>query len=642
MNVLMFTNTFVPHVGGVTRSVLTLKRELERRGHRVLVVAPSYEGHRQDEPGVLRVPSVQHLAGKGYATPIPMSRRIRDEIEAFGPDIIHTHHPFLLGDTGLRTAASLGVPSVYTAHTRYDFYLGPAAAKDGRLARMMRELTCGFSNIADAVIAPSESMRDLLRKGGVIVPVQVVPTGIDLARLGAGDRAGMRAQLGLGPEDFLVGHLGRLADEKNLDFLAEAVVRFLVEEPRARFVVAGTGPKREAMRAAFTDRGLGDRLILLGHFDPSEVAACYAAMDVFAFASLSETQGLVVAEAMAAGTPVVALDAPGVRESLAFGGGTLLPSETGPDGFAKALAAVAGRSASDRATARAGARQAAQRFSIASMGDAVEALYHELITAGHKTETDDSRAWEANWKGIATEADLVENMLRAIGTAVAPEPAARSTDWEAGHAGRGLAVAALSFFWAALLRAWRASWRVDARQEARLDAEIAAGAPIIALFWHGNYLPLFPLMAGHGALVATSRSFRGAVIAGIARRFGYRTVQVGPATGKASDCLRAELARPGGMVAIAADGPLGPRHEVKPGAIAIAARTGAKIMPVAAIPSARIRIASRWDLMELPLPFSRVELRVGKAIAPATIGETNVEAEAAKIGARLLALRPDL
>lgn len=640
MNVVMFTNTFVPHVGGVTRSVLTLRQELERRGHRVLIVAPTYEGHRRDQPGVLRMPAIQILARQGYATPIPMARHIRDEIEAFAPDIIHSHHPFLLGDTGLRLAASLGVPSVFTAHTRYDFYLGPASAKDGRLALMMRELTCGFANIADAVIAPSESMEDLLRQGGVTSPVHVIPTGIDLARLGAGDRAGMRVQLGIGAEEFLVGHVGRLADEKNLDYLAEAVALFLAREPRARFVVAGTGPKRETLRQAFASRGLAGRLILLGHLDPNDVAACYAAMDVFAFASFSETQGLVVAEAMAAGTPVVALDAPGVRETLSAGGGVLLAATTDPRGFADALAAIAGQAPDAVAAQRKRARQAAERFSIPAMGDAVETLYRSLIAAERKEVSESRRLWESNWSGIATEADLVENMLRAIGAALAPPRAMRSTDWEAGRPLRRLAVALLSAIWAALLRTWRASLRIDAREAEKLDAEIATGSALIALFWHGNYLPLVPLMAGHGALVVSSRSFRGAVIAAIARRFGFRSVQVGPATGKASACLKTELARPGGMVAIAADGPLGPRHEVKRGAIAIAAKTGAKIVPVAAVAPARLRIAWRWDLLELPLPFARVTLRVGDAVAPGAAGGIDLDAEADRLRARLEALGP--
>lgn len=640
MNVVMFTNTFVPHVGGVTRSVLTLSQALEGRGNPVLIVAPTYEGHRQDQPGVLRVPAIQNLARQGYATPIPMARHIRDEIEAFSPDIIHAHHPFLLGDTGLRLAASLGVPSVFTAHTRYDFYLGPVTAKDGRLALMMRELTCGFANIADAVIAPSESMADLLQQGGVTSPVHVIPTGIDLARLGAGDRDGMRARLGIGPEERLVGHVGRLAGEKNLDYLAEAVALFLAREPRARFVVAGTGPKRETLRQVFAAHGLADRLILLGHLDPRDVAACYAAMDVFAFASFSETQGLVVAEAMAAGTPVVALDAPGVRESLSAGGGVVLAAETDPAGFADALASIAGQPPEEFAAQRAMARQAAAQFSIPAMGDAVEALYRGLISAEPKEAGESRRLWEVNWSGIATEADLVENMLRAIGAALAPPRAMRATDWEAGRPLRRLAVAVCAFIWAAALNGWRASWRLDAREAERLDAEIASGTALVALFWHGNYLPLFPVMAGHGALVASSRSFRGAVIAAIARRFGFRSVQVGPATGKASACLKAELARPGGMVAIAADGPLGPRHEVKRGAVAIAAKTGAKIVPVAAVARARLRIGWRWDLLELPLPFARVTLRVGEVLAPRATGGIDLDAEADLLRVRLEALRP--
>lgn len=635
----MFTNTFVPHLGGVTRSILTLQGELERRGHRVMIIAPSYNGHDHDTSGVIRVPSIHDVAG--YATPIPMARYIRDEIEAFGPDIVHAHHPFLLGDTALRTAASLGVPAVYSAHTRYDHYLGPSISDNGRLARLARELTNGFANLADAVIAPSESMRDLLQAGGVTSPIRIVPTGIDTDALKRGDGATMRARLGLGPETFVVGHLGRLSDEKNLDYLGEAVALFLAAHPTARFVLAGLGPKADTLRDLFAARGLARQVHLLGTLEGADLAGYYSAIDVFAFSSLSETQGLVVAEAMAAGTPVVALDASGVREAVAGDtGGTLLPAQTPPAGFAAALATFAELAPDDRAERSRLAQRAAKRFSIGAMGDAVEALYGDLIAIGRKEAPEARRAWEATWDGFVAEVDLVENLLRAIGAAVRPARDDAPSDWEAGHAGRKLAVALLSGFWALVLRVWRASWRVDARDAAKLDAEIAQGARLVAMFWHGNYLPLFTLLAGRSALVTTSRSFRGAVIAAIARRFGYRTVQVGGGH-RASPWLRAELAHPGGLVAIAADGPLGPRHEVKPGGIAIAAQTGARILPVAAIASAQIRLTRRWDRMELPLPFARVTLRVGTPLEIGPAATADIEATARTATEHLNALRPE-
>lgn len=208
--------------------------------------------------------------------------------------------------------------------------------------------------------------------------------------------------------------------------------------------------------------------------------------------------------------------------------------------------------------------------------------------------------------------------------------------WEAGRPVRELAVALVSGFWALLMRAWHRSLRFDTREAARLDAVLAEGHPVVVVFWHGNYLPLFAGLSGRPALVATSLSFRGAVIAGIARRFGYRAVQVGGRPHSTGEALRRGLARPGGLVAIAVDGPLGPRHVVKPGAVAIAARTGARIVPVEAIAASRITLSWRWDQMELPLPFSRVVLRVGPPLD--VVPARDLDAAVADLARALLAL----
>ena len=154
INILMFTNTYAPHVGGVARSVETLCAELTKRQHKVMVIAPSFEGHVTDIPGVVvRVPSVKHVGNSDYSVPIPLSRRIRDEIDAFRPDVVHSHHPFLLGHTALRIAASVGVPLVFTYHTRYDIYVRQFIESDRLFPDLARNLANGYANLADKSLA---------------------------------------------------------------------------------------------------------------------------------------------------------------------------------------------------------------------------------------------------------------------------------------------------------------------------------------------------------------------------------------------------------------------------------------------------------------------------------------------------------
>lgn len=213
-------------------------------------------------------------------------------------------------------------------------------------------------------------------------------------------------------------------------------------------------------------------------------------------------------------------------------------------------------------------------------------------------------------------------------------PVYQGTTWESDRPLRRLAVAATSGLWTLAMRAWRASLRIDQHDVAYLDDYLASGKSVVVVFWHGRYLPLFAALSGRAALVVTSLSFRGAVLAGIAKRFGFRTVQVGGHKDIFS-VLLTELARPGGLVAIAADGPLGPPHIVKPGAVVLAARSGAGIIPIQPIARRAIHLRARWDRMSLPLPGTCVKIRVGHAITFASDDIESIDLAAAQVAAAL-------
>jgi glycosyltransferase involved in cell wall biosynthesis len=178
----------------------------------------------------------------------------------------------------------------------------------------VESLATGFADLADLVVVPSESIRRFLKRHGVEAPCSVVPTGIDVRRFAQGDGEAARRQFRIPSGAFVVGHVGRLSKEKNLTFLAAALGEFLRRQPKAYALIVGSGPEKELCATRLQAAGGGDRCRMPGVLDGDDLVNAYHAMDVFAFASLSETQGIVVAEAMAAGLPVNALHAPGVRE----------------------------------------------------------------------------------------------------------------------------------------------------------------------------------------------------------------------------------------------------------------------------------------------------------------------------------------
>lgn len=382
MRILMMTNTYLPHVGGVARSVAAFSERFRALGHEVLVVAPEFDGQDAEERDVVRVAAVQNFNGSDFSLMLPDSGVLAEATERFQPHIIHAHHPFLMGSAALRVAARLARPLVFTHHTMYEQYTHYAPGDSPLLKRFVAMLSTHYANACQRVFAPSESVARLLAERGVETPVDVLPTGVRTELFARGDGRGLRAALDLPRDAYVVGHVGRLAPEKNLDFLGTALVGLLEHEPRAVALVIGGGPCQAELRALFRTRGLAARSHVLGAFDHPLLASAYRAMDAFAFASHSETQGMVLTEAMAAGVPVIALDAPGAREVVRDGvNGRLLASDATTADFVAALDWHAAQDAATRQRLRRAARATAQRFSLDACARRALECYAEVSAA---------------------------------------------------------------------------------------------------------------------------------------------------------------------------------------------------------------------------------------------------------------------
>ncbi|HMA86909.1 MAG TPA: glycosyltransferase [Desulfosalsimonadaceae bacterium] len=340
MNICMFTNTYLPHVGGVARSVANFTEDLRKNGHHVLIVAPTFPDRKpgQDADEVLRVPAIQNFNGSDFSFRIPLPFIINEKIDDFKPDIIHSHHPFLLGDAAMRAAYRRDLPLIFTHHTLYEQYTHYVSQSSAVMKRFAIKLSTLYANLCYQVVAPSDSISRLIADRGVKRPIEIIPTGIDFEffRQGRGDR--FRKRFGISEDARVIGHLGRIAPEKNLGYLAEAVALAMQQDEEAWFLVVGDGPSEAEIRKIFEKSGLSGRLVMAGKQTGENLRDAYHAMDLFAFASKSETQGMVLAEAMAAGAPVIALDAPGAREVVQDGeNGRLLAESAETQAFAEAV-----------------------------------------------------------------------------------------------------------------------------------------------------------------------------------------------------------------------------------------------------------------------------------------------------------------
>lgn len=402
MNIVFLTNTYLPHVGGVARSVSSFAETYRSLGHKVLIVAPEFAEAPKDEVDVIRVPAIQNFNASDFSVALPIPTGLGDQVKNFGADIIHSHHPFLLGMTAVRLARFLNLPLVFTHHTLYEQYTHYVPGDSAPFKTFIIELATRYANLCDHVFAPSESIRDLIGERGVTKPVSVIPTGVDTELFAAGKRKAGRSAHRIPAGSFVIGHLGRLAPEKNLQFLAEAVAQVVEKNPKVYFLLVGTGPSEPVIRELFAAKGLSERLVTPGILQREALADALAAMDVFAFSSKSETQGMVLTEAMAAGLPVVGLDASGVREVVEDKVNGRLLKDASVDEFAAALQEFVDMSAYSLKKQRTAALLTAKKFSM--QATARMALNAYKITAGDHAAVHS----ETEEEGIASVIALIK------------------------------------------------------------------------------------------------------------------------------------------------------------------------------------------------------------------------------------------
>jgi len=384
VRVLFISDVYFPRVNGVSTSIRTFRQDLANCGVETLLVAPRYDTDDLDnEPGLLRVAS-------GGVPRDPEDRRMR-----WGPlmrtlatlprdefDLVHIHTPFIAHYAGARFARRANLPCVATYHTFFEEYAHhyvPAMPKWlGRyLARAFTRSQC---DDVQGLIAPSEPMRDVLLEYGVTTPIHVLPTGLAADRLVAGDGNRFRAQSGLPPDRPLMTYIWRVAHEKNIDFLIHAFTKVRESVPRAMLVIAGEGPARESLRHRVASLKLEADVFFAGYLDRNTALLdCYAAANVFNVASRTETQGLVLLEAMAQGTPVVSTAELGTRSILKPGSGALVVEEK-RDEFAAAVVRVLQDEKLQRELGERG-RAYAKTWSSASMARRLADLYDTVRLA---------------------------------------------------------------------------------------------------------------------------------------------------------------------------------------------------------------------------------------------------------------------
>jgi glycosyltransferase involved in cell wall biosynthesis len=340
LHIAFFTNFYLPVVNGVTHSVESFRVKLTDLGHNVFVFAQADNSYKDVAPFIFRYPSLTLPVYVEVPAVIPVSPFIDQLLPALKLDIIHTHHPFLLGRTAARKAEELDLPLVFTFHTQYQEYTHyvplPQEAFQEFLKGTIKNWLRGFMRLCQHVVVPSESMKEILIQDyGLRDLYTVIPTGIDFEPYRHAGGKALRTQEGWEDDKLLVS-TGRLAIEKNWTVLLQSMQKVHQKHPDMRLVIIGDGPEKRALQEQAAELGIAERVTFTGELPFEQVPTYLKAADLFAFASVTETQGLVTMEAMAAGLPVVAVDASGTRDIVQNGKqGFLVPNDS--DALADAI-----------------------------------------------------------------------------------------------------------------------------------------------------------------------------------------------------------------------------------------------------------------------------------------------------------------
>ncbi len=388
MRILYVSDVYFPRVNGVSTSIRTFRGDLASLGVTTTLVAPAYPNAPADaDTGIVRVAS-------GGVPRDPEDRRflarpLRQALDArlaSQVDLVHIHTPFIAHYAGVRFARAHGLPVVATYHTFFEDYLHHYVPilprRIGRfLARHFTRSQC--ADVA-ALISPSAPMRDALLAYGVTTPIEVLPTGLPAESFVRGDGARFRKQFDLPANKPLLLYVGRVAYEKNIDFLLRMFVKVRARRPDALFVIAGEGPAREHLTRLARDLGVDASVRFIGYLDRNtDLPNCYAAGDAFVFASRTETQGLVLLEAMAQGTPVVSTAELGTRSILTEGCGAFVVPEN-EEVFAASVATALTLPPDD--ARRAQLRAHAESWASQAMARRVMSFY-ERVRAEHLQAT---------------------------------------------------------------------------------------------------------------------------------------------------------------------------------------------------------------------------------------------------------------
>lgn len=387
MRILMISDVYFPRINGVSTSIKTFRQELRKLGHDTTLIAPAYPAEAAEEYNIIRIPA-------RYLPLDPEDRMMRyrsilkltEVLKGRAYDLVHIQTPFVAHYAGVKLGCLLGLPVVETYHTLFEEYLFhyvPYSPK-ALMRFAARRFTSRQCNQVDAMIVPSTPMLEVLRAYGVRAPVEIIPTGLQSDRFSRGNGAAFRRKHGIDAGRPVLVHVGRVAHEKNIGFLLHVLDRVRREIPEVIMIIAGEGPALAGLKKQSVKLGLQRHTCFVGYLArDGELLDCYRAGDAFVFASRTETQGLVLLEAMALGVPVVSTAIQGTKDILQGACGALVAADDVRDFSAKVITLLHDSALRERLAGEGPVYAATWSASV--LAQKMESFYARLVRSGKES-----------------------------------------------------------------------------------------------------------------------------------------------------------------------------------------------------------------------------------------------------------------
>ncbi|MDP2694691.1 MAG: glycosyltransferase [Gallionella sp.] len=381
MRILFISDVYFPRINGVSTSIETFRHELRELGHTVHLIAPDYPGSSSDESDITRVPSRQlPFDPEDRLMKFSWVMEHLEKLHNEHYDIIHIQTPFVAHYLGIKLSRLLDIPCIETYHTFFEEYLHhyiPFVPK-AIMGSVARRFSRHQGNSLDGMVVPSRPMMEVLRGYGVTAHAEVIPTGLEPESFVPGNGDDFRRKYGIAQDRPMLLFVGRVAHEKNIGFLLRVVDRVRKDIPEVLLLIAGAGPAREGLEHDAGKLGLAENVMFIGYLDRhTELNSCYRSADIFVFSSRTETQGLVLLEAMAQGVPVVSIAEMGTRDVLREGAGVWIAEEE-PEDFSGKVIMMLGDAGVRTRLGEAG-REYAQGWSAGKQAERMLDFYQSVI-----------------------------------------------------------------------------------------------------------------------------------------------------------------------------------------------------------------------------------------------------------------------